>query len=160
MAEQPLTFLIHDKHGCTYRLVVAEGEHDFCSYLHDNQNTAGRLNVDFASPDEWEIADLVLFEKSPQAVNWFFRLLRDFTSWKPKVIDYRFRGLGAALLQFVEEQARQRNIKRVVGKVVRRDYNDWPELLNWYAKRGFTVTPRNDDDASDTVARISKEMHP
>jgi hypothetical protein len=32
--------------------------------------------------------------------------------------------------------------------------------LNFYAKNGFVVIPRSDDEVFDTVARISKEVQP
>jgi hypothetical protein len=60
----------------------------------------------------------------------------------------------------VEDRARHQSVKRISGKVVQKDYAAWPELLNFYAKNGFVVIPRSDDEVFDTVARISKEVQP
>lgn len=161
MVDQPPTFPIHDKHGRTYKLrVVADDENWLKAYVYDSRNTAGRLNIVYNSPDEWEITDLVLFEESPQIMNRGLWLLLTVIGRKPHPIDYRFRGLGSALLKFVDELARQRHAKRIIGKIVSKDYNPWPELPNWYARHSFTVTPRTSDDEPGTVAHISKEISP
>ena len=154
---------LYDNSGIAYTLVIkVDDEAWFSAHLYDGNNFAGRLSMVFNSPDEWEITDLILFEKSPQVPNWFYRFLRDFAGWKPKLIDYRFRGLGKELLCFVEELASERQVKRIIGKVVRRDYNALPKLLDWYKRGGYSITRtpaiEREGNGTDTVAYISKEL--
>lgn len=160
MTKQSVTVLIYDKHGHMYRLVVAEDEQWIHACLWDNRYSVGRLNVVFRSPDEWEIADIILFDEIPDRLSVLHRLWLGLRGRKPQLRNYRGRGLGTALVQFVEDRARHQSVKRITGKVVQKDYGSWPELLDWYAKNGFMITPKNDDDGFDTVARISKEVEP
>jgi GNAT superfamily N-acetyltransferase len=160
MAEHSSTFPIHDKHGHMYRLVVVEDEQWSHACLWDNRYSVGRLNIVFRSLEEWEITDIILFDEIPERVSMLHHLWLVLRGRKFQRFNYRGRGLGTALLQFVEDRARHQSVKRISGKVVQKDYAAWPELLNFYAKNGFVVIPRSDDEVFDTVARISKEVQP
>lgn len=159
MTEQLIEFPIYDKHGHKYRLAMVEDEHGIYSQLWDNCYPVGRLNLVFHPPDKWEITDIVVFDEIQEEVGWLQRLALGFTGHKPQKVDYRNRGLGTALLQFVEERARQRQVKCIIGSVTKKDYAAWPELLNWYAKNGFVVKLMCDEQNEHRdVACISKDI--
>ncbi len=55
--------------------------------------------------------------------------------------DYRCRGLGTAALQVVVALARKKRAAEITAFIVRKDLDCMPQLPDWYAKRGFRVTP-------------------
>ncbi|MEI6778685.1 MAG: GNAT family N-acetyltransferase [Chloroflexales bacterium] len=59
---------------------------------------------------------------------------------------YRRRGMGSALLHYIIELARAHGLQHIRGFVVERDLNEIPNLLDWYARLGFIVTPTTAED--------------
>lgn len=53
----------------------------------------------------------------------------------------RKRGIGSALLQELENQAREFGATRIEGRVINADIIITPDLLSFYQKRGYVITP-------------------
>lgn len=53
--------------------------------------------------------------------------------------NYRGRGAGAALLQFIIEQARLSGLQQITGNLHPQNLQDKRDLPDWYRGRGFTV---------------------
>lgn len=161
MSEVHIKHPIHDRNGTVYYLVVSESDTGLCSILTGADGPAGRLNLDCTTPGKCIIANLELFANAPKMpTNGLQRFLRYFNLWKPSTIDYRQRGLGTALIAFVEESARLHHAQSITGDVVRRDYEAWPKLLEWYEKRGYEVIPVPNPGQNHTsiVAYIKKVL--
>jgi GNAT superfamily N-acetyltransferase len=58
---------------------------------------------------------------------------------------YRCRGLGTAAMQVVIALARKKGASEITAFIVRKDLARLPHLPDWYAKRGFRVTPAESD---------------
>ena len=56
-----------------------------------------------------------------------------------RITNYQQRGLGTAMVEFMINYAREKSAKRIVGQVKPRDFKDYPELPDWYRRRGFAV---------------------
>ncbi len=61
---------------------------------------------------------------------------------------YRGRGLGTAALQAIIALARQRGMTEITAFIVHKELARLPHLPEWYARRGFRVTP----SPSDSIA--------
>jgi GNAT superfamily N-acetyltransferase len=61
------------------------------------------------------------------------------TSPHPTMPNYRGRGAGAALLQFIIEQARLSGLQQITGNLLPQNLQDKRDLPDWYRRRGFTV---------------------
>lgn len=76
---------------------------------------------------------------------------------------HRRRGMGSALLRHIIELAREHGLQRIRGFVVERDLNEMPNLPDWYARLGFTVTPATAEDRAefpyeDAVVLLDMEL--
>jgi GNAT superfamily N-acetyltransferase len=58
---------------------------------------------------------------------------------------YRGRGLGSAALQAIITLARQKGVTEITAFIVHKDLARMPYLPEWYARRGFRVTPSTSD---------------
>lgn len=67
---------------------------------------------------------------------------------------FRNLGLGTTLLSAVIEFAKRKGMKRIEGKIVKRDYDSNANLPNWYRNRGFEVNMET--SPSNIVGKISK----
>ncbi len=74
---------------------------------------------------------------------------------------YRGRGLGHALVPFIEGVARHQQLKRICGFVSRRNYEQQPWLLDWYERQGFTVVgvPPNVDAVAHVWRIVEPQKH-
>lgn len=63
-----------------------------------------------------------------------------FVRLKPRVVNFRRRGVGTQLLLAVLQYAREHAIHEVKGRIVRDDQIHNPGLANWYRKHGFSVS--------------------
>ena len=59
--------------------------------------------------------------------------------WRVK--NFQRRGVGTAVIQFLAEFARSEAAKRIEGKVKPHDFDENPDLLNWYKRKGFNIAP-------------------
>jgi len=70
-----------------------------------------------------------------------------FLGWfglKRSLRSYRGRGIGTALLRFLNEHARQSGFKRIEGNLLPRDLDHNPRLPDWYRRQGFDVVMQSD----------------
>jgi len=66
--------------------------------------------------------------------------------------EHRYRGLGRMLLQEAIALAKELGACRVHGRVVQRDLDAAPQLLDWYARQGFLVElSQNEKDAASVT---------
>jgi GNAT superfamily N-acetyltransferase len=56
------------------------------------------------------------------------------------ITNYRNRGLGRALIVLVFDLARKRQVKTIVGSIIKKDIVRNHHLLKWYINRGFEET--------------------
>lgn len=59
--------------------------------------------------------------------------------WLRRKVDFRNRGVGTKLLQFVCDTLRERGFNRITGKAV----GKLDRLIPWYECNGFTVDPES-----------------
>lgn len=159
-SSQTTSVSLHDTYDREYRLAVVADERWLNGVLWHNRQAVGHVSVVFRSPDEWELADIFICEDVPVRVGLLHRLWLYCMRQQPTRHTYRNRGLGTAIIHFVTERARQHQVKYICGRVVHKDNAARPELLRWYESNGFTVIPRCDDDAFDTIAHIRKVVAP
>src|ERR1041385_9576223 len=69
--------------------------------------------------------------------------------------NYRGRGIGTALLHFVNESARQSGFKRIEGNVAPLDLEKNPRLPDWYRRLGFVVEMEADQKSGKVWLELS-----
>ncbi|CBN57566.1 MULTISPECIES: GNAT family N-acetyltransferase [Kamptonema] len=150
--------IILDREGREYHLKVA-GEEDqyFIAKLLYRNSEVGRIQCVFNPRGELVINDLFIhndiIHTPPHLLAVLWRLLV-----KPKPIDYRQRGLGTHLLQFVIARYRQRGFKRIYGSLTQEDINNNPNLVKWYEKLGFQILPPSAENIETAVCGISMDL--
>ena len=149
--------IVHDKHGKQYFVIASEFDSEI--YKRFNIEHRGRrigyVNYHFESDDVLFIDDLRFEDKAMHSPWFFLDLIYWVGSFPPerwRVTNYQKRGLGTAMIEFLKGFARSESIKRIEGHVKHHDFNENPDLPNWYRRRGFTVIT---DAKSAGVAKIS-----
>lgn len=88
---------------------------------------------------------------------WFFVDLifwiASFPPEKWRIRNYRKRGIGTAMIEFLASYARSKSAKRIEGEVKHHDFKNNPDLPEWYRRRGFAVVMG--DGKTPWVAKIS-----
>jgi Acetyltransferase (GNAT) domain len=150
--------IILDREGREYRMKVAWDEDSLIiiKLLYRNSEV-GRLQCVLNPLNELMIGDIIIrndiIHTPPHLLA---RLCRRLV--KPKPIDYRQRGLGTHLLQFVIARARQRGFKRIYGSLTQEDINNNPNLVKWYEKHGFQILPPSAENIETAVCEISMDL--
>jgi len=121
--------IICERQRREYRLQV-NGEEDsyFLAKLLYRNSELGRLQSVLSPPDKLMIGDIIIHSDvihAPEHLR--AALLRLLV--KPKLIDYRRRGLGIHLLQFAIKKGRQGVIKRISGSLPQKDINNNSNLV-------------------------------
>ncbi|MDP3072290.1 MAG: GNAT family N-acetyltransferase [Opitutaceae bacterium] len=60
----------------------------------------------------------------------------------PEIRNYRRRGLGSRLLPLIVEHARKSGARRITGMISSEDLAEFPALVSWYGRFGFTFAPK------------------
>ncbi len=121
--------IICERQRREYRLQV-NGEEDsyFLAKLLYRNSELGRLQSVLSPPDKLMIGDIIIHSDvihAPEPLR--AALLRLLV--KPKLIDYRRRGLGIHLLQFAIKKGRQGVIKRISASLPQKDINNNSHLV-------------------------------
>ncbi|MBD2743806.1 GNAT family N-acetyltransferase [Trichocoleus sp. Lan] len=155
ISEQPEKFIFSDNKGRKYELCL-EMDDDKCIYVRLKHRgiKVGEANCVRYPPDKLLLADLNIYDEVIHIPQNFWDVFLKIVLNRSKKKNYRKRGLGSYLLQFVIKHASKKGIKLIFGKVVKRDSDNNPKLLEWYRKHGFEVDYTTGNDDPDTVARI------
>ena len=73
------------------------------------------------------------------------------TAPQPKATNYRRRGLGTLMLEFIIAQARRSGFQQIRGHLHPLNLHDKPDLPDWYRRRGFDVR-MNEDGRGGTIS--------
>jgi GNAT superfamily N-acetyltransferase len=105
--------------------------------------------------EEVVLSDLFVYETATHAISKLAHLKCLFgLSAHGRVENYRHRGIGTALLQYLIQRARQDGFKRVSGKLAKQDLETNPQLANWYRKRGFEATVSKSELTGDILMEL------
>lgn len=148
--------VVHDKYGAEY-LVRETDSDDFKRFNIERRGVpVGYANFHFEGTDVLHLDDLHIKDDvvSPP---WFwcdlFFVTLSFPPLRWRIQNFRGRGIGTAMIQFLADYARSKFVERVEGEVKAHDFGKNPDLPNWYRRRGFTVVMG--DSLSATIAEIS-----
>jgi GNAT superfamily N-acetyltransferase len=133
-----LNSFIQDKHGWSYRIAEGGSEHFKRFHIESNDIRIGYVNFHFEGEDVLFIDDFCIENKAVFRP-WFWFGFISFPPVRWRTRSFRKRGIGTATVLFLADYARSQSAKRIEGKVVPRDTDAYPDLLNWYRRRGFTV---------------------
>jgi GNAT superfamily N-acetyltransferase len=117
------------------------------------------VNCHFTGDEVLYLDDLHIQDKTIHPPYFSLDLIFWIISFPPirwRTVNYRNRGLGVAVIQFLVDFARSKSAKRIEGKVKAHDYTDNPDLPNWYRRRGFSVV--RSDAKAKYVAMISMDI--
>jgi hypothetical protein len=148
---------IYDRHGLPYRLVFEDRGVSWSITLTHRGNKAGYVAC-LIEGNLLRISGLVIYSSNPlpeSAVDRFVRLL---TRRPLPPTEFQGRGLGTLMVEFIVKKARAARLKEIFGVVTHLDFGRNPDLLQWYTRRGFCVSPVADSDR--WVATISMELKP
>ena len=106
-----------DDRGRRYWLEIDPSEAGVTLTIHRYGGKVARSVVTWAGPDEAVLEDLLV--ASP----------------------HRQRGLATRLLDRAVVSVRQYGARYLTGRVIRKDAERNPDLLDWYQRRGFAVQP-------------------
>ena len=130
-----ITHTIHDKSGTAYNIEGHLTPRSLLSHVFSTRRCVGRINWTISQPGVLTIADLMIFE--PLDIKpWWARV---FHKQPP---NYKGRGLGSAMLDYIIESARAIGVSEIRGWMTHEDLKATPYLPAFYRKHGFTV----DDD--------------
>ena len=103
---------------------------------------------------------MILFDNVVFPPEGIWEHISRFMGTKPKVHNYRGRGLGKALAREVLRRAQYKGVKRIRGWVTKNDLDTTPWLLTWYERLGFTVRRVNEEavEGTDPVAHLFLEF--
>lgn len=145
---------VRDKRNQVYRLEWWAAEYGWSLWLADSRH--GRIGYAHAQlrEDALFLADLRIEDSGLYPRTLFQRLLR----LKPKSENYRQLGLGTLLLQHLEQFAIERGYRLITGGIVEKDIKQWPNLPDWYRRRGYEVFTKPADSPDIGVLAIRKSL--
>lgn len=148
--------IIHDKHGKEYRVIEC-GSENFQRFNIERRGVrVGYANFHFEGADvlfldDWHIEDDAILPP------WFScDLLFWFVSFPPlrwRTVNFQKHGIGTATIKLLADYARSKSAKRIEGEVKPHDFQNNPDLLDWYRRRGFAVV--KGDGKTGAIAKIS-----
>ncbi len=142
---------ITDKMGVPYRLCLRITGELWVIEVWDNRVLAATANCLRHNPENLHLSDILTHTGVPLPLSWWRKLLRR----RPKLKNYRGRGLGPKLLRFIVETARQSGVQQITGDLLPQSIKEWPDLPDWYREQGFEVTM-----TSDSTGRILLRLNP
>ena len=126
------------------------------AYIAHKRHGIGRISI-LRGEEETNIftlTDLVIFDPSLIPIPWW-KKRTPFLPWSPP--DYRQKGLGKAMLQYVIAYCEMRGAIAIEGEITVGDANETPYLHEFYQKSGFEVSPSTKSGVS---ARLYKKLDP
>ncbi len=136
--EERLT--VSDYRGYSYQLHLFQTGLGWSAKLFDVDTLAGQIHC-LNQGDALFLGDLHVLEAATHPIQGLARLRGWFgLTTHGRIENYRNRGLGSALLNFVINRAGEQSFQRVTGKLAPVDLKENPMLPDWYRHRGFQVT--------------------
>ncbi len=126
--------MIYDKWGNAYTVSGHLSSSSFISNVCSETDCVGRINW-LIKDGVLEIADLVIFELF-DIKRWWVRV---FPFLYNPPINYKGRGLGSAMLNFIIESAQAMGMSEIRGRITGDDLKETPHLVEFYRKHGFIV---------------------
>jgi hypothetical protein len=148
--------IIYDGHSEEYHVTESDLEGFKRFNIKCRGNLVGYANCHFEG-DVFHIDDLRIDDKTMRPPLFFLNLLFWIGSFPPqrwRITNYRKRGLGTAMIEFLAGYARRKSAKRIEGEIKPHDFKNNPQLLEWYRRRGFAVVMTGEGKAA-AVAKIS-----
>lgn len=134
--------IIHDKYGKEYS-VAQDGSEEFLRFNVEYCDTPiGYANCRFHGKDVLYLDDLHIKKDAVSLPCFRLSLLFRDVSFPPlrwRTRNFRSRGIGTAMIKFLARYARSNSVKRIEGEVKPHDFQNNPNLPNWYRSRGFDV---------------------
>jgi hypothetical protein len=150
---------IFDRDGRCYKLSIVEGEALTCLQLHNQEILVGEAKCVRQSGVRLWLGDIAIAnEANPLPENFWQRLLQYIPGYRPRLVNYRGRGLGAILIKALIQYAREQGIRSLQGEVFRQDIENTPRLLDWYQRQGFELRTPDPTDKPDVVAILHMEI--
>ncbi len=113
--------------------------------LHDGR-LIGEANCPRHSVESLFLGNIEIFSTAaPPAV------MAGDTAPQPTAPNYRRRGLGTSLLNFIIAQARLSGFQQIRGHLLPQNLQDKPDLPDWYRRRKFNVR-MNADGRGGTIS--------
>lgn len=126
---------IYDRFGDAYTVGGNLSPSGLLSYVTSKKHCVGRINWTTSKSAVLTIADLIIFDKNHYRKPLWSHVLP--VLYRP--INYRGRGLGAAMLKFIIESAQNMGISEVNGWITSDDLKVTPFLPEFYRNHGFMV---------------------
>ncbi|HEY89097.1 MAG TPA: GNAT family N-acetyltransferase [Thermoflexia bacterium] len=144
-----------DSEGLHYDFIVDTDEEVYLDVSVSHNNFLGIAFVGeakclFRSQNTLELADIVIRDSAIIFRKSLWKLTPHSILLKFVNRDFRRRGIGSALLQFVISQARNSGIRMISARAISRD-TPFEILLPWYAKQGFDIPALPYESLADGV---------
>ncbi len=137
-----IALTIHDQAGRVYSIHFTRGA---CLWLMDviaaDGRRVGRLMATEQVDGTLLLGDLTIGDVLPVCTPWWRRCVQCIGGHARMHESFRGRGLGSALLDAFLCEARQAGVRSITGYLVPKDLRAWPALPEWYARRGFKLSP-------------------
>ncbi len=119
--------VVKDKQGRQYQLRVTGDDRFFVAKLLHRGDVVGEAKCVFHPPGEMLIGDLIIEDNvMHMSQNLWCRAWQKV--FKPNPKNYRQRGLGTHLLEFVIQSARARKVRRIYGSLTLENVANTPNL--------------------------------
>jgi GNAT superfamily N-acetyltransferase len=128
---------IEDRTGEQYLVVEDQLTGGARFTVHHKNTRAAYANVRFEGEILF-IADLHVFDRAIRPA--MFTLIWRFPPVRVRTSNYRGRGIGSAIIEFLKDYAKTNGFRRIEGKVKQIDLDTNAQLPDWYRRRGFIVT--------------------
>ncbi len=133
------TEVIHDWNGHEYHLYIEEEETSLDARLYDGRIFAGEIKCLLYLPDALELCEIIVHNRTLRRQHWIKDLLCGIRHQPLPTINYRGRGLGVALLEFVMASSQRLGIKAIIGFIKPHEGSTFEFLAQWYQAHGFEV---------------------
>lgn len=150
---------VTDNHGRRYQIKILENsDHFFIVEVRHQGEYVGIAKCALSLPDTMELSDIKIRDDSDPPENIIDHMMKSIPSSKRDAKSYRHIGLGTALLKLVVDHAREKQVKRVFGSIVKKDIDRTPDLIAWYEKRGFRRCNPYPSCVAEAVAWICLDL--
>jgi len=137
---RPERSALQDGTGLSYRLEISQSDSFWFIKVFDGNMRVGYANCTLTNRI-LTLADLHVAMDAPQPRRGVSRFFHWVLNTRRKAVNYRGRGLGAALLRFIIRKAVAHGFTEIEGKLSPHDLAANPKLPEWYRRHGFTVIP-------------------
>ena len=126
---------VFDKYNERYMVDVSESDTSLFVYVVWKRTTVGQILCALKSPSTLIIGNIEIFEHPLLPRNRLFPR----RPLQRSHINFRQRGLGSAMLEYLIAQAERLGIVAIHGEIIPIDLLNTPYLRDFYRKHGFIV---------------------